>query len=99
VYLDLRGDEIEFEIFPKSVMVRIPVSIWEVIRRTGAANFDLVEKTDEELLEMVKKEVDERVVKYEQRKQENSPSSFLSVSIRSFTVKRTSRAKNKSSGE
>ena len=61
VYLNLSGRGLEFEASPQSVTLRIPLHIWEVIRQTGVANFDLIEKTDADLQEIVEREVEERI--------------------------------------
>jgi hypothetical protein len=33
VYLELRGDGMEYEVSPGRVMVRIPLAVWEAIRQ------------------------------------------------------------------
>jgi len=40
----------EFEASYNRVMVSIPIHIWETIRQLGAAQLDLINHTDEELL-------------------------------------------------
>lgn len=35
VYLELRGEAAQFEAGPNRVTVRIPLAIWEIIRRKG----------------------------------------------------------------
>lgn len=77
VYLELRGDDLNFEVSPGNATFRIPLSIWEAIRRTGATDFGLVMKTDLELKKLVEKAVDERIAKYEQIKRENQPAAFF----------------------
>lgn len=47
VYLELEASE--YEAHPGSITVQIPLPIWEVIRTYQGANFDLVDKTDDEL--------------------------------------------------
>lgn len=66
VYLEL--DDVEFEASYRRVMVRIPVDIWEVIRHTAPARLDLVDTSDEELRQMVERQVDERIAEYERVK-------------------------------
>jgi len=72
VYLELEG--IEYEVSPNRVMVPIPIHIWEVIRKRGAPALELVDKSDEELLIKVEKDVDERIQAYEQ-----NPSSLVTL--------------------
>ncbi len=64
VYLELQG--VNYEAGYNRVMVPIPIHIWEVIRKYGAPDLSLVDKTDEELLAKVEKYVDERIKEYEQ---------------------------------
>lgn len=46
VYLELQG--VNYEAGYNRVMVPIPIHIWEVIRKHGAPDLSLVDKTDEE---------------------------------------------------
>jgi len=69
VYLNLRGDGVEFKASYRSVTLRIPLAVWEVIRHAGGDSFDLIEKTDAELLERVEREVEERIIIYKKLKQ------------------------------
>lgn len=64
VYLELEG--VEYEASYNRVMVPIPIHIWEVIRKRGAPDLELVDKSDEDLLIDVEKYVDERIKEYEQ---------------------------------
>ena len=63
VYLQL--DTTHFEAGYSHVMIPIPIHIWETIRHLGAAELDLVDKSDEQLLARVQKEVEERVAEYQ----------------------------------
>ena len=63
VYLSL--DTTDFEAGYGSVMVRIPIPIWETIRQFAGVEFDLVDKEDEDLLAMVESNVDHRLTKYQ----------------------------------
>lgn len=63
VYLEL--DTTHFEAGYGSVMIPIPIHIWETIRHLGGAELGLVDRTDEELLARVEKEVDERTAEYQ----------------------------------
>jgi vacuolar-type H+-ATPase subunit I/STV1 len=67
VCLRLFGD-IEFQASQKSVLIKIPIAVWEFIRQTGAADLDLVNKTDDHLLEIVETEVDRRIIKRDELK-------------------------------
>lgn len=60
----LRLDTTHFEAGHGSVMVRIPIHIWETIRHLAGVEFDLVDKEDEDLLAMVESNVDQRLAKY-----------------------------------
>ena len=62
----LRLDTTHFEAGHGSVMVRIPIHIWETIRHLAGVEFDLVDKEDEDLLAMVESNVDQRVAKYQE---------------------------------
>ncbi|UYM16309.1 hypothetical protein [Endozoicomonas euniceicola] len=59
IYLSL--DNVEFEASQNSVMVRIPLPVWECIRQFSNARFDLVDLDSEMLMARVIKEVDERI--------------------------------------
>ncbi len=61
----LRLDTTHFEAGYGRVMVPIPIHIWETIRHLGGAQLDLVDRTDEDLLAKVQKEVDERTAEYQ----------------------------------
>ena len=63
VYLEL--DTTHFEAGYSHVMVPIPVHIWETIRHLGAAELDLVNQSDEQLLARVQKAVEERAAEYQ----------------------------------
>jgi hypothetical protein len=79
-------------------MIPIPMHIWETIRHLGAAELDLVDKTDSELLAMVEAEVDRRI-------EEFRPPSLMILSGLDFSVfsahclmgLRTCHAKSRSS--
>ena len=73
VYLELQG--VKYEANYNRVMVPIPIHIWEVIRKLGAANLSLISKSDEELLIDVEKYVDKRIQEYKQ-----NPSSLARLS-------------------
>ncbi len=63
VYLEL--EDVAYQAGYRRVMVAIPIDVWEVIRRLGAARLDLVNASDEELRLMVERMVEERVAGYE----------------------------------
>lgn len=74
VFLELRCDNLDYSASKHSLTVRIPLYIWEVIRKHGGAKFDLAEKTDDELMQTVAKEVDERIAEYANANNEQSKS-------------------------
>jgi hypothetical protein len=63
VYLEL--EDVAYQAGYRRVMVAIPIDVWEVIRRLGAARLDLVNASDGELLSMVERMVEERMIGYE----------------------------------
>lgn len=69
----------EFEVSYRRVMVKIPIDIWEVIRHTGAARLNLVDSSDEELRQMVKRQVGERVAEYERAKGDSRRETLISL--------------------
>jgi hypothetical protein len=77
VYLEL--ENVEFEASYRRVMVKIPIDIWEVIRHTGAARLDLVDSSDEELRQMVERQVGERVAEYERAKGDSRRETLVSL--------------------
>ncbi len=77
VYLEL--ENVEFEASYRRVMVKIPIDIWEVIRHTGAARLDLVDSSDEELRQMVERQVGERVAEYERAKGDSRRKTLVSL--------------------
>lgn len=66
VYLEL--EEVSYDAGYRRLMVAIPIDIWEVIRGLGAANLDLVDASDEELIKTVEGKVAERLALYEETK-------------------------------
>lgn len=64
VYLRLEG--VEFEATNSEVTVQIPMDVWEVIRQHRGIEFDLADKTDEELKKHAEKDISERLEHYEQ---------------------------------
>ncbi len=63
VYLELNS--CYFESSPDSVMVSIPKAIWATIRNTAEIRLDYVHFTDIQIKELVTREVDDRIKKYE----------------------------------
>ena len=61
----LRFDTTHFEAGYGHVMIPIPIHIWETIRHLGGARLDLADRSDEELLAGVQKDVDERIAEYQ----------------------------------
>lgn len=70
VYLELRG--VAFKAYPQCVTVAIPISIWETIRHFSAAESDLVDKTDNDLREIVTKAVDARICEHKKELEETN---------------------------
>ena len=62
VYLEL--EDAPYDAGYRRIMVAIPIDVWEVIRTQGGAQLELVNLQDEELLDLVKKKVSERVAEY-----------------------------------
>src|SRR6185312_13038109 len=63
VYFEI--DTTHFEAGYGRVMIPIPLHVWETIRHLGGAELDLVDRSDEELLARVQKEVEERMAEYQ----------------------------------
>jgi hypothetical protein len=66
VYLEL--EDVSYDVGYRRIMVAIPIDVWEVIRGLGAAKFDLVNISDEELIRFVEERVDERIGRYQKAK-------------------------------
>jgi hypothetical protein len=72
VYLELENTEFEVsqtrrpntKDFNGRVMVRIPLETWITIQQVKPPHMDLVGQSDQELLEMVQTDVDERIARY-----------------------------------
>jgi len=62
VYLEL--EDIPYDVGYRRVMIAIPIDVWEVIRPLGNARLDLANSSDDELLTVVERMVDERIVEY-----------------------------------
>lgn len=79
IYLELEG--VEFEAYYNRVTVPIPVHIWEVIRQYEGVDLSYAHKTDEEIIQYVEQEVDERIQQYQQadEKSKNLVSFFGSM--------------------
>jgi len=71
ICLKLFGD-IDFEVSSKSVMIKVPVAVWEAVRQIAAMKFDLVDKTDAQLLKIVEEEVARNLSHRERKKLEKS---------------------------
>lgn len=63
VYMELRGQEVEYEVEQGRVMMRIPIEVWEVMRMRygtgGSAPY--AEVTDEQIEVAATSEVDENI--------------------------------------
>jgi hypothetical protein len=62
VYLELR--KAEFEVTQDHVMVRIPLEVWITIQRIKPPHMDVMHKSDQELLEMARNDVDQRIAHF-----------------------------------
>jgi hypothetical protein len=62
VYLELEG--VKFEASENRIKVAIPLEIWEVIRQYSAVDLSFADKSDDELCQHVKFEVQERIKEY-----------------------------------
>jgi len=63
VYLEL--EDAPYDAGYRRVMVAIPIDVWEVIRSLGCVRLDLINASDEELLESVQRKVIRRISEYE----------------------------------
>jgi len=63
VYLELRTNELEYEVSNGRAMVRIPIEIWDVIRRCHPADTRFAGMTDEALEGFVREVVDEDIAR------------------------------------
>lgn len=61
VYLELFGNDVEFEVGPRSVMVRIPIAVWEHVRHRGGPNLSVAGMDDAAIEARVREEVDRRL--------------------------------------
>ncbi|MGI8468962.1 MAG: hypothetical protein ACR2N3_10980 [Pyrinomonadaceae bacterium] len=79
VYLQLNGNSLEFRATEKSVTIAIPVAVWEVIKQTTVAEFDLTGRTDIELREIVEREVESRIAGREKRRATDEKNYFAAL--------------------
>jgi hypothetical protein len=63
VFLEL--EDVIYDAGYRRVMIAIPIDIWETIRGLAAANFSLVNSSDEELQRLAEKLVDSRISMYQ----------------------------------
>jgi hypothetical protein len=77
VYLELRGEGLEYEAGPDRVRVRIPIEVWEVIRERGAADLRFAGWTDEDIARHVEAEVDRRIAEYQALREDRQQKSWL----------------------
>lgn len=63
LYLKLHGKSFEFEANAGGISIRIPLAWWTAIREAAGTRltFELADKTDEDLMKIVEREVDERI--------------------------------------
>lgn len=78
-HLYLQMETTHYEAGYGRILVEIPVHVWEVIRRRGGAEFDLVDKSDDELRQMVESKVEERVRLYHDAVAKGESGPFLAV--------------------
>jgi hypothetical protein len=79
VYLLLKGTH--YEAGYNRVVVPIPIHIWEVIRKQGAADLSLAGKSDAELQALAVANVDKRLAEYERHKRSGGPGAYLFRSV------------------
>lgn len=80
----LRLDKVPFEATPASIVVPIPVDIWETIRQIAVVKLDLADASDEQIRLLVEKDVDERIIVYQETNKGRKTSlkkSFLNQSV------------------
>lgn len=64
VHLELEG--VQFEAGYNRVMVPIPIHVWEVIRHYPGIELDHADRTDAEIRQYVEQQVDERIKRLEE---------------------------------
>jgi hypothetical protein len=84
----LRLDTTHFEAGYGSVMVRIPIHIWETIRHLAGMEFDLLDKEDDDLLAMVESNVDQRLAKLSRKFAQHSGSRRIREPLRVCVLRR-----------
>lgn len=62
IYLEL--SDVDFEALKDRVTVQIPLEIWMTIKGLGTPDTTLADMTDDQLLEKITREVQERIVQY-----------------------------------
>lgn len=60
IYLELTNNP-EFEVTQEHVIVAIPLEIWEVVRQRSFIDLSLINKTDDEIRQMVEADIKERM--------------------------------------
>lgn len=73
VFLSLQGGELEFEATSGEVVIGIPKSVWGAIKGCDLVAQDLVDLTDDQLLEKIGIVVDERIAR------NDDPESFMAA--------------------
>jgi len=63
VYIEL--EDVPYEVGYRCVIVAIPIDVWEVIRDLGAARLELINASEEEIINLVGEAVDKRIAEYE----------------------------------
>ncbi len=69
IYLRLTAPDLEFKASNGSIMVAIPIAIWEVIRQKTTANYDWADKTDTEIRDQAETVAADNVASYEAEKE------------------------------
>lgn len=83
VYLEL--EDVPYEAGYRRVMIALPVDVWETLRGLAATQLDLVNASDDYLIEMVTLKVGERVSEYEQARA-SSPEKAEGVRFKNAVV-------------
>jgi hypothetical protein len=96
IYLEL--DHAEFAVNQRSVMVRIPMDVWVSMHGVGMPKFELADKTDEELLEMVTAEVVESRAKFRNAKDKRARAWLNFIGSLTYGLASDSKAKQIETG-
>ena len=85
LYLKFQGKSFEFKASGNGISIRIPLAWWAVIREAAETKliFELADRTDDELIKIVEREVDERIKAFKEAKEKGSINHFTLLSLTS----------------